>query len=201
MWRNPLSYHTRNTARLTDRARDVVLEVANRRRANITRPHIRPGPAAFLAFTGGSAALAAGIGRQFEVSIVAAVAIDPKFRRSAPRLDDPGPAYAGDAACRCEPRHDLGFQPANGIGILCYGIGESPCPAARIPLAAGGALGRITGPHGKARVVSPRPVEIDLSAGRRAEHDKRDQQTNTHPEPLAHHAGLSLAPLEPSEPC
>src|SRR3954447_15666347 len=108
-----LSHHSRNAARLTNRPRDVVLEIANRRRTDIARPHIRPGPAAFLPFTGRSAALAAGVGWQFEVPIVAAVAIDPKLRRPAPRLDDPGAAHAGNAACRCESWHDPGFKPTD----------------------------------------------------------------------------------------
>src|SRR4029078_10347507 len=99
-----------------------------------------------------------------------AAAVAPRPRGPAPWLNDAGPAHAGDAACRREPRHHPGFEPADGIGIFGYGIGKRPRAAARIPLAAGGALGGITGPHGKAGIVPARAIEVDLSVGGRAEH-------------------------------
>src|SRR6476659_10440415 len=111
--RRLLSHHSRNAARLAHRTRDVILEIANRRRTDIARPNIRPGPTPLLPFTGRSAALPAGIGWQFEIPIVAAGAIDPKLRWPTTRLDDSGPAHTGDAACRCEPRHHPGLEPAD----------------------------------------------------------------------------------------
>src|SRR3954462_596243 len=137
-----LSHHSRNAARLAHRTRDVILEIANRRRTDIARPNIRPGATPLLAFTGRSTAFPAGVRWQVEVPIVAAVAIDPKLRRPAPRLDDPGAAHAGNAACRCESWHDPGFKPTDGIGIFRHRIGKRPRAAARIALTAGGALGR-----------------------------------------------------------
>ena len=113
--------------------------------------------------------------------VVAPVSIDAELRPLAFRLDDAGPAHAGHATRRLHAWGDPGFEPTNRVGVFGYGIGKGPCPAAWIPLAAGSALGRIAGSHGKAGIVSARPIETDLSAGGCAQHCKRDQQAKTDP--------------------
>jgi hypothetical protein len=187
-FRNPLPYDSGDAAWLTNRPGDVILEIANCQRAEIARAHIGPSAATFLGLTRGLAALAVRVGRHLEVPVVAAVAIDAELDRSVARFDDAGPAHAGYAACRCDPRHDPGLEPANGVGTFSDWIGKSPGAAARIPLAARGALGGIAGPRGKAGIIAARPIKSDLAPGRRAEDGWRDQQTKAQPKPSSPHS-------------
>src|SRR5262249_41444728 len=128
------------------------------------------------------------------------VSIDAELVRPGLWLDDARPAHAGHAARRCKPGHDFGFEPANRVGAFGYGIGKGPGAAAWIPLTAGGALGRIAGPHGKAGVVPARPVEADLSPGSCPGHGERDQQAKPQLKPIPPHARLSLARPPPQPP-
>jgi hypothetical protein len=189
-----LPHHPGNAAWLAHGPRDAVLEITNGRRADIARSHIRPGAAAFLGFASLSAGFAARVGRQFEMPVVAAISIDAELRRSAFRLDDAGPAHPGHATRCLHAWRDPGFEPTNGIGVFGCGIGKGPCPAAWVPLAAGSALGRIAGSHGKAGIVGARPIKADLGAGGCTQHSKREQQAKTQLEPVAPHSRLSLAP-------
>jgi hypothetical protein len=197
---NPLSHHSGNAAWLTQRPGDVVLEITDRRRTDIAGSHVGPGATALLRLARLPAALAASIVGQIKVPIVAAVAIDAEFDRLATGLDDAGAAHARDAACRCHPWHDPGFEPADGVGAFGGGIGEGPGATARVPLTARGALGGIAGSHWEAGIVPAGSVEADLSPGRRAGHEQQ-QKTDTQPEPNAPHAPASRSRHPASDPC
>jgi hypothetical protein len=185
-----LSHHSGNAAWLTQRTGNVVLEITDRRRTDIAGSHIGPGATALLRLARLPTALAAGIVGQIKLPIVAAVAIDAEFDRPATGLDDAGSPYARHAARRCHPCHDPGFEPANGVGAFGGGVGEGPGAAARVPLTACGALGRIAGAHREAGVIPAGPVEADLSPDGRAGHEQH-QKTDTQPEPSAPHAPAS----------
>src|SRR5262249_16213008 len=143
--------------------------------------------ACIVPFAGGFAALATRVGRNFEVTVVTAIAVDAKLGRSALGLDHTGPAHAGGAARRLDAWHDLRFEPTNRVGILGCRIGKGPGSAAGIPFAPGGALGRVAGAHGKAGIIATYPVETDLGAGGCARDSNRNQQAKTEPEPIPPH--------------
>src|SRR5262245_7737318 len=164
----PLSHHPGNSAWLTLRTGNVVLEITDRRRTDIAGSHIGPSATALLCLACRPATLAAGIVGQIKLPIVAAVAIDAEFDCPAAGLDDAGAAHARHAARRCHPWHDPGFEPANGVDAFGGGIGEGPGAAARVPLTACGALGRIAGSHREAGIIPAWPVEADLGPGGRA---------------------------------
>src|SRR5262249_36495134 len=115
---------------------DAVFEVAEGSRPDIARPHVSPGPAGFLAFTGALAALAGWVRRQLEIPIVAAAAINGKLDRSGIHLDDAGTAHTRHAAGRGHAWRNPRLEPAQSIGVLGQGIGKRPGAAARITLAA-----------------------------------------------------------------
>src|SRR4029453_1320882 len=135
-----LADDTRNAARLSHRARNAVLEVADGRRAEIARPQVGPGPAGFLAFAGGLAALAGRVRRQLEVPVVAAAAVDGKLDGAGIDLDDAGAAHARHAAGRDHARHDPRLEPADGVRVLGHRIGERPGATGRTTLTARRAL-------------------------------------------------------------
>src|SRR5262249_41631249 len=80
----------------------------------------------------------------------------------AARFDDAGSAHAGGATRRRGARHDPRLEPAHGVGAFSRGVGKGPGATARIPLATGRALGRVSRSYRKACVVAARPVEADL---------------------------------------
>src|SRR5438093_73032 len=159
---------TRDAARLSQRAGDAVLEVADGSRTDIALPRVGPGAAGFLAFTGGLAALAARVRRQLEMPIVAAAAIDGKLDGTGVELDDTGAAHARHTAGCGGTRRDPRLEPADGVGGLGHRIGERPGTAARIALATRRAQRRIAGARGRGGIVSARPVVADLGRGRPA---------------------------------
>src|SRR5262249_4175680 len=96
----PLSHHPGNAARLSHRPGNVILQITDRRGADIAGPHIGPGAAAILRLAGRLAALAAGVGRKIEVPVVAAVPVDVELDRPDPRFNHAGPAHARYATSR-----------------------------------------------------------------------------------------------------
>jgi hypothetical protein len=181
-----LPHHPGNAAWPVHGPGNAVLEITNRRRPDIARAHIGPGPAGFLGLARRLTAFAACFGCELEVPVVTAVSIDAKLGRSAFRLDHAGPAHAGRTARRLEPWRHPGFEPTNGGGAFGRWIGKGPRAAAWIPLAPSSALSRIPGPQGKAGIVAARPVEADLGA-RSCSQCERDGQAETKPKPSLPH--------------
>src|SRR5215472_3454135 len=147
-----------------------ILEEARGRGADIAWPRIGPGAALRLSRAGGGAALAGGIGGKLKAAKVAADTIDPELDRLAARGDDIGTANARDTAACGHRRRDARLEPADRGRILGYGIRKGPGPAARVAIAAGGALRRVAGAQREACIVRAEPVEADLGL-RRAERD------------------------------
>src|SRR5262249_23524658 len=94
-------------------------------------------------------------------------------------------------------RHNSGLEPTDRVARFRSGVGKSPSSTARVPLAAGRALGWIAGSQGKAGIVATRPVEADLGVGGCAQYGHRDQPAKTESEPISPHARVSLAPPGP----
>ena len=114
------THHAGEAAGFAHRRRDVVLEVATRRWPAIARPHIGPGAAAFLAPRRRLTVFPVGIGRNVEVAIVAAEAVDAEFDRSVLRLDHAGAAHARHAAGGSDARRhrDLSQHTALLLSVI-----------------------------------------------------------------------------------
>jgi|SRR5215471_9543536 len=89
-----LAHYSGNAAWFAHGPGDAVLKITNRRRPDITGPHISPGAALIVAFASCLAALAARVCRNVEVTVVTAGSIDTELGRSALWLDDARPAHA-----------------------------------------------------------------------------------------------------------
>src|SRR5450631_2755222 len=171
-----LSHHARDAARLVPWRGDPVLQIAARERSNVAGPHIGPGAAFVLGLAGRLASGAGRIGRDLEIAIVAADAIDGIFDRTAPRLDRAGAAHARHAAFVLQARRHLVLQPAGGKRIGRARIGEAPGVAVRVALAAGGADGRVAVADLEVLVVAAAAVVTGLRlrrAGRRQDDQRK----------------------------
>src|SRR5262245_55672993 len=108
-----LSHHTGQATRLAPRRLDLALEIAARGISLIAGPHVGPGAAAVLALARLLARLAGRIGRQVEVAVVAAEAIDRNLHRTGPRLDQARALDAGDAAGVLDALGHVALEPAH----------------------------------------------------------------------------------------
>ncbi len=117
-----------HAARLAPRLGQPVLEVAARDvRPQVAGPHVGPGTAAVLALAGLLAGFAGRIGRQIEVAVVAAGAVDRHFHRAAFLLHQSRTLDAGHAALVLDRRLHLALEPAYRAWF------RRPCPDRRTP--------------------------------------------------------------------
>src|SRR5882757_7656679 len=93
-WCRPLPHYPRDTARFVRGARDVVLEIANRRCADIARTYVGPGATTYFALAGELTALAGRIGRHLNLPVVPAETVNAELDHAAARFDHTSPAHA-----------------------------------------------------------------------------------------------------------
>src|SRR5258708_18213235 len=132
----------------------VVFQVAPRFRAEIAGQDIGPGAALGFGVAGRLAGLARCTGRDLEIAIVAAGAINGELPHPVARLDDAGAMDAGCGGAVLQPRRHLALEPAHRRTIGGR-IVEAPGPATGVAVAAGRAYGGIAGPDRKVCVVAP----------------------------------------------
>src|SRR5258708_31334435 len=116
----------------------VIFQVAPRFRAEIAGPYIGPGAALGVGVAGRLAGVARRIGRDLEIAIVAAGAINGELPHPVARLDDAGAMNAGHGGAVLHPRRHLALEPAHRRTIGGW-LSVAPRPAKR---RAGGARRR-----------------------------------------------------------
>src|SRR5438552_9215836 len=142
-----------------------------RRASDISGPRIGPG----AAFVVGGACRLAGIvavaALEFEITVVAAEAVDRSFLSAAARFHHAGAAHARDATIILGAHRHVAFQPADRAAGNFGRVVETPGPATPVALAHQGTLRRIARGDQRTVIIAPRTIEIGLSLRRSRGHD------------------------------
>ena len=142
--------------------RDSVLEIATRRRPDVTGPDIGPCAALVVGLACSPTGRAVGFGRDVQSLVVAAKTVDGEFDRALAWLDHTGAAYAGNAACVFRAWRHAVFEPANRDRVVSPWIDKGPCFAAIVAFTAGGTDRRIAGANLELLIIAAAAIEAAL---------------------------------------
>ena len=171
-FRTDLPHHSRHATRFASRTGDTVLEKTARRRALITRAHIRPRSAPRFIFAGRCAAGAATVRRGLKCFVVASGPVNAEFQVLRARLVDAGAAHAGNATLIFHVRRYAAFQPAHRLVPLGRGIRKRPGATMRVAFATRGADGGVPRPDDEFAVIAAGPVKADIGARRPSDRER-----------------------------